>query len=102
MRSLENVKVEISEEMVTTLSEIVNCDVDELNEELTKIATAATEEYIKMMLGEKVFTRGSDIREYRLYLLILKYFEGNILMKAQFQDYSKLLIQRVSHYYVLH
>jgi len=78
MRSLENVKVEISEEMVTTLSEIVNCDVDELNEELTKIATAATEEYIKMMLGEKVFTRGSDIREYRLYLLILKYFEGNI------------------------
>lgn len=75
---LSNVQVEISEEMETTLSEIIKCDDNELNGKLGKIAQAATEEYVKMMLGEKVFTRGSDIREYRLYLLITKYFEGNI------------------------
>jgi len=78
VRELDNVQIEISEEMARTLSEIVKCDVNELNKELGKIAGAATEEYVKMMLGEKVFTRGSDIREYRLYLLIIKYFEGNI------------------------
>jgi len=78
MRYLDNVQVEISEEMATTLSEIIKCDDNELNGKLEKIARASTEEYVKMMLGEKVFTRGSDIREYRLYLLITKYFEGNI------------------------
>jgi len=78
MRTLDNVQIEISQEMERTLSEIVKCDIDGLNEELSKIAGAATEEYVKMMLGEKVFTRGSDIREYRLFLLIINYFEGNI------------------------
>ena len=33
-------------------------------------AAAAAEEYIRMFLGQKVFTRGSDVREYRLFLLI--------------------------------
>jgi hypothetical protein len=33
-------------------------------------ASAAVEEYARMFLGQKVFTRGSDVREYRLFLLI--------------------------------
>ncbi len=78
MRTLDNIKIGISQEMERTLSEILKCDIEGLNKELSKIASAATEEYIKMMLGEKVFTRGSDIREYRLFLLIINYFEGNI------------------------
>ena len=31
MRELDNVQIEISEEMARTLSEIVKCDVNELN-----------------------------------------------------------------------
>lgn len=75
---LQDVNIEMTEEMVMRLSEILKCDRDTLNEDLQKIASASVEEYVKMMLGEKVFTRGSDIREYRLYLLIINYFEGNI------------------------
>jgi len=89
MRTLDNIKIGISQEMERTLSEILKCDIDGLNRELSKIASAAIEEYIKMMLGEKVFTRGSDIREYRLFLLIINYFEGNIpderIISALFQ-----------------
>jgi len=33
-------------------------------------AAAAAEEYARLFLGQKVFTRGSDVREYRLFLLI--------------------------------
>jgi hypothetical protein len=33
-------------------------------------AAAGAEEYARLFLGQKVFTRGSDVREYRLFLLI--------------------------------
>lgn len=39
---------------------------------------AAAEEYARMFLGQKVFTRGSDIREYRLFLLIRNAFNNAI------------------------
>jgi hypothetical protein len=45
---------------------------------LGKYATAALEEYVKMILGQKVFTRGSDFREYRLLLLIKHVFNNKI------------------------
>jgi len=41
-------------------------------------AAAATEEYARMFLGQKIFTRGSDIREYRLFLLIRTAFKNEI------------------------
>lgn len=34
------------------------------------IGKAAIEEYLRMILGQKVFTRGKDILEYRMFLLI--------------------------------
>jgi len=39
---------------------------------------AAAEEYARMFLGQKVFTRGSDMREYRLFLLIRTAFGNQI------------------------
>jgi hypothetical protein len=41
-------------------------------------AAAAAEEYARMFLGQKIFTRGSDIREYRLFLLIRTAFKNEI------------------------
>jgi hypothetical protein len=42
----------------------------DLDAALQPFAQAAFEEYVRMMIGQRVFTRGSDIREYRLFLLI--------------------------------
>ena len=50
----------------------------ELNAAFAPYATAAVHEYVSMFLGQKVFTRGSDIREYRLFLLIRIAFENSI------------------------
>jgi hypothetical protein len=52
------------------LARILECDRAQLAEELESYASASLEEYVRMFLGERVFTRGSDIREYRLLLLI--------------------------------
>lgn len=42
------------------------------------ISKAARTEYVEMMCGRHVYTRGSDIREYRLFLLIVIVFSGSI------------------------
>lgn len=52
------------------LATILGCEVGELDERLGPVLDAAREEYVRMMLGQRVFTRGSDMREYRLLLLI--------------------------------
>jgi hypothetical protein len=45
---------------------------------LKSFAEAAVLEYARMFIGQKVFTRGSDIREYRLFLLIRTAFNNSI------------------------
>jgi len=60
------------------LSRILGCKPAELSTALAPHAAAAVLEYVMMFLGQKVFTRGSDIREYRLLLLIQKAFGGRI------------------------
>lgn len=37
---------------------------------LEDVCAAASEEYVRMILGQRVFGRASDIQEYRLFLLI--------------------------------
>lgn len=59
----------------------------QLDRALEKHVAAATEEYVRMFLGQRVFTRGSDIREYRLLLLIKHAFNGRIPTEA---DVSRL------------
>lgn len=56
------------------LAEILDCPPEDLEEMLQPYARAAAAEYVEMFLGRKVFTRGSDIREYRLFLLMREVF----------------------------
>jgi hypothetical protein len=52
------------------LRQVLNCTDAELEKKLEPYATAALDEYVRMFIGARVFTRGSDIREYRLLLLM--------------------------------
>jgi hypothetical protein len=54
------------------LAEILGCAVQALPDKMALIASAAIQEYVSMFQGQKVFTRGSDINEYRLFLLITR------------------------------
>lgn len=60
------------------LAATFGCGDNDLDKEITKYTDAAAEEYIRMVLGQHVFTRGQDIREYRLYLLIGHVFGGRL------------------------
>ena len=60
------------------LTATFGCSDSNLDKEITKYTDAAAEEYIRMVLGQRVFTRGQDIREYRLYLLIRHVFGGRL------------------------
>ena len=62
----------------TQLAGILNTDSAKLSAKLAPFASAATAEYVRMFLGQRVFTRGSDLREYRLLLLIQTAFENAI------------------------
>ncbi|MGH2489272.1 MAG: hypothetical protein ACRDFR_06630 [Candidatus Limnocylindria bacterium] len=60
------------------LAAIVGCEVRELSRAFKPFEDAAREEYERMVLGQAVFTRGQDIREYRLYLIIKHVYGGNL------------------------
>jgi hypothetical protein len=60
------------------LAIILGCNSQELAQKLSLYGVAALREYITMFLGQKVFRRGSDILEYRLFLLIESALEGQI------------------------
>lgn len=70
--------VELSQEEEDKLAGILNYKGSDLSKALEPFASAAIEEYLRMFLGQKVFTRGSDFREYRLYLLIKHVFNDFI------------------------
>ena len=58
------------------LAAILQCKESEVEKRLAPYAAAALEEYVRMFIGERVYTRGSDIREYRLFLLMRHVFGG--------------------------
>jgi len=60
------------------LAKILGCKQGEITTALAPYAAAALKEFALMFLGQKVFTRGSDLLEYRLLLLILHAFNGRI------------------------
>lgn len=70
--------IDLEEQEEARLARIVECERDELPAVLAPYATAALAEYIRMFLGERVYTRGSDIREYRLLLLIKHVLDGAV------------------------
>jgi hypothetical protein len=68
----------LSDEEKTQLAGILRCQVGELDAVLASYATAALEEYTRMFIGQRAFTRGADIQEHRLFLLIKEPFENQI------------------------
>jgi hypothetical protein len=60
------------------LAGIINVKPNQLEKGLEPFARAAIQEYVQMFLGQKVFTRGSDTREFRLFLLIREAFGNKI------------------------
>lgn len=68
--------VDIADE--AELANIIGCEVQELNEKINAFGKASILEYLAMIQGVKVFKRGSDILEYRLFLLVDHVFEGKI------------------------
>jgi hypothetical protein len=71
-------EIELSSEDTALLTTILNCKANELNGKLNTIGSASFEEHIKMILGQKVFTRGRDMLDYRLFVIIKHLFAGKI------------------------
>src|SRR5437870_118915 len=67
--------VSLSTEERAQLAGILGCKDAELDATFAPFARAAAEEYARMFLGQRVFTRGSDLREYRLLLLMRDVFK---------------------------
>ncbi|MCQ6956992.1 hypothetical protein [Mucilaginibacter aquariorum] len=73
------IEIDFTNEEGKLLSRILKSeDKNVLETKCSAIAKAATEEYKAMILGKKVFTRGKDMLEFRLFSLINHYFEGRI------------------------
>lgn len=72
-------EVDIDHSEKELLKTIMSCSSDnELRAKLNKIGRASFEEMRRMVIGQKVFTRGRDILEYRLFNLIAFFFDGKI------------------------
>jgi hypothetical protein len=108
-----NFDFEMSEEEERLLRNILG-DIDPqktFEEILSDFSKASFEEYYRMFLGQKVFTRGSDFQEYRLFLIIKRALENDIpseeLVSSLFQltaSQSRSLIRSVlsKYQYELH
>ncbi|MCW0482412.1 hypothetical protein [Gaoshiqia sediminis] len=71
-----NIDIEDSEQEL--LKTVLHCNDTDLEDQLSKIARSSFEENRKMIIGQKIFTRGRDIIEYRLFNLIKFYFDSKI------------------------
>lgn len=71
-------KINLTSDEKRELAAILECSQGHLATALAEYVSAAAEEYVSMMLGQKVFRRGSDIMEYRLFLLITHAFGNKI------------------------
>jgi hypothetical protein len=65
------------------LAKILEKKPEQLEEVLKDYASAALEEYYRMMLGQKSFGRVQDIKEYRLLLLIKHVFKDSLPSEQQ-------------------
>lgn len=77
-----NFTKDLTTEETNLLMDIFNCDEVSLQGKITELAMASTQEYLDMVLGKRVFTRGQDMKEYKLFLLI-KYFFGGFIPDEQ-------------------
>jgi hypothetical protein len=70
--------MELNIDETKQLAATFGCEETNLDSQIAKYSAAAQEEYVRMILGQRVFTRGRDILEYRLYLLIKNVFDGRL------------------------
>ena len=75
-------KFNLNKAELSQLAGILKAKPEEIETKFASFAEAAIEEYARMFLGQKVFTRGSDMREYRLFLLI-RFAYGNSIPDDQ-------------------
>jgi hypothetical protein len=73
-----SVKLNLTQAERDQLAGVLACDKNDLDKILEPYAAAALEEYGRMFIGQRVFTRGRDIQEYRLFLLIRGPFKNAI------------------------
>jgi len=78
MRIEVAVDIPLSADETRQLAGILGCKEPQLNDVLQSVASAALQEYVRMFLGQKVFTRGSDMLEYRLFLLMRELFNNTV------------------------
>jgi hypothetical protein len=69
-------EADLSEPDRLQLAGILNTDLAHLDELLAPYAQAALTEYVRMILGQRIFRRGDEILEYRLLLMIKSIFGG--------------------------
>jgi hypothetical protein len=74
IQSTEEARLKLTKAEKEQLTKTLNCTAAELKRELQKFSEAAEEEYVRMILGQRIFTRGQDVREYRLFLMIRHVF----------------------------
>jgi hypothetical protein len=101
-----SISLELTNDEQTQLAAILGTTTGELEDALAPFAKAALEEYARMFLGQRVFTRGSDAREFRLLLLIKHAFENRFPDDQRISDLfqttlseSRSLIKSVSAKY---
>jgi hypothetical protein len=72
------VRLPLSQSEKQQLAQILGCTIADLRERLEEVGVAALTEHTEMYLGRKVFTRGSDMREYRLFSLIKQRYKDRL------------------------
>lgn len=73
-----DVSLDLNEDEERQLAKILRTEPTDVDAALQPVAAAALEEYVRMFLGQKVFTRGRDFQDYRLFLLIRELFDHTI------------------------
>lgn len=73
-----NFDIDLSAQEISEISLIIGCPEVEVPNYMGKYAKSALLEYLAMARGQKAFKRGTDILEYRLFLLVENVFSGRI------------------------
>jgi hypothetical protein len=82
-RSAEVKLPEYSSAERAQLADALGCSTQNLDGRLAAFVAAAEEEYVRMILGQHVYSRGQDIKIYRLSLMIRYAFAGRLPTEGQ-------------------
>ncbi|MGC1330627.1 hypothetical protein [Pseudomonas sp.] len=63
---------------IAEIAQIIGCSQAQLPNALAGYGKSALQEYLAMMRGQKALKRGTDILEYRLFLMVENVFGGRI------------------------